>query len=325
MLAPMAGIADSAARRLAREYGAAMVFSEMISAEGLCRDDAKTVEMMIFSDQERPIAIQLFGSDPERMAVAAQKASALGPDALDINMGCPARKVIKNGSGSALLKDLGKAREMARAVVGSTDLPVLAKIRSGWDHESIIAVDAAEVLEEAGVSAVTIHPRTTKQGFKGEADWSIVSRIKKSVGIPVVGSGDIRCAADAVSKLEGTGCDFVMIGRAATGNPWIFQSANRLLEKGWEPEDEADADKLRLAMRHLQYMVELKGERRGVKEMRKHVAAYTKGMPGSASFRAEYFKKDTILEALRSLKSYMESVEVLETSGRRNPKASEGL
>jgi len=322
LLAPMAGITDSPARRIARGLGASMVFTEMVSAEGLCRSDGKTESLLSFRDDERPIAFQLFGSDPERLAEAASRAAKFGPDALDINMGCPARKVIKGGSGSAILKDIDKVRDIARAVVTSTSLPVLAKIRSGWDDESIVALQAAETLEDVGIAAVTIHPRTTKQGFKGKSNWGLISEIKRSVGIPVIGSGDVKCADDVASMIEKTGCDFVMIGRAATGNPWVFSAANELLAKGWEPSPLPDSEKLRLASRHLQIMVEQKGERRGVREMRKHVAAYTKGMPGSASFRAEYFGIDTLLDALRFMKSYTEELEVLERDGRRDSKAS---
>jgi tRNA-dihydrouridine synthase B len=325
MLAPMAGITDSAWRRIARRYGASMVFTEMISAEGICRDDRKTIELSSFLECERPVAIQLFGSDPDRMGLAASKLSARAPDALDINMGCPARKVIKGGSGSALLKDLSRVSHMAQAVVESVVVPVFAKIRSGWDEDNVVAVGAAEALEDAGIAAVTIHPRTCRQGFKGKADWDIIGRVKKSVGIPVIGCGDIERPTDVLSMMDETGCDFVMIGRAATGNPWIFSSANTLLEHGWEPASETDPAKLTLAMRHLRYMVELKGEGRGVREMRKHVAAYTKGMPRSASFRAEYFGMDKFLEAFRSLKRYKESLEVQQANGREDSRASQGV
>jgi tRNA-dihydrouridine synthase B len=303
ILAPLAGYTDGPTRRLARRLGAAMVWTEMVSAEGVVRESAKTFELLAFDPSERPIAFQLFGSRPEPMARAAARVAGLGPDVIDLNAGCPARKVVRSGSGAALMADLSLLREITSAV-----LPVTAKIRSGWDEGSVNAPEAARALEEAGARAVSVHPRTRSQGFKGASDWSVISEVKRAVAIPVIGSGDVRTPEDAVAMLERTGCDGVMIGRAAVGNPWIFARARELAEGRRQSPAPSLADRIRLSITHLDLMVVAKGERRGVMEMRKHIVAYLRGFPGASDLRAELVRteghervRERLLEALDSL------------------------
>jgi len=308
VLAPLAGYTDSPMRRLARRLGAAMVWTEMVSAEGAIRESDKTFELLVFDPAERPIAFQLFGSRPESMAGAARRIARLGPDVIDLNAGCPAKKVVRGGSGAALMTDLGLLHEIAATVVGATGLPVTAKIRSGWDGGSINAPEAAGVLEAAGVRAIVIHPRTRNQGFKGSADWSVIRDVKRAVGIPVIGSGDVKTPEDALTMLETTSCDGVMIGRAAVGNPWIFSLALALAETGRPSPPPTLADRIRLALEHLELMVAAKGERRGVLEMRKHIVAYLRGFPGASGLRAELVRmeghervRERLLDALDAL------------------------
>jgi len=287
ILAPLAGYTDSAMRRLARRFGASMVWTEMVSAEATIRGSQKTFDLLKFQPDERPIAFQLFGVRPEAMAEAARRVARLGPDIIDVNAGCPARKVVRSGAGAALMRDLALLGDVASAVVEATELPVTAKIRSGWDESSVNAVEAAEVLERSGVRAIAVHPRTRAQGFGGSADWSVVRRVKEAVGIPVIGSGDVKIASDVVRMVEATGCDGVMIGRAAVGNPWIFAGASALLGEGKSPPPPAPSERLRVAVEHLDLMVETKGERRGVFEMRKHLVAYIRGFSGASALRSE--------------------------------------
>ena len=235
VLAPMAGITDFPFRRICREFGAGLVFSEMVSVEALIREHKRTHGMLHTDPAERPVVFQIFGSKPASMAEAAHIVSQGEVDFIDINMGCPVPKILKSGAGSALLRDLGLAREIMAAVVGSSKVPVTVKIRLGWDAKSIVAVDVAQAAESVGISAVTVHARTKAQGFSGHADWSMIKVVKRSVGIPVIGNGDVRTAQDAKRLLEETGCDGVMIGRAIQGYPWIFREARQYLETGVVP------------------------------------------------------------------------------------------
>jgi tRNA-dihydrouridine synthase B len=292
VLAPLAGYTDSPMRRLARRLGASMVWTEMVSAEGAVRESEKTLALLAYDPSERPIAFQIFGTRPEAMARAAALVAKLGPDVIDLNAGCPAKKVVRSGSGAALMKDLGLLSEVTSAVVEAIDLPVTAKIRSGWDGGSINAAEAARALEDAGVRAISVHPRTRSQGFKGSADWAIIRDVKRAVGIPVVGSGDVRTPEDALAMLDETSCDGVMIGRAAVGNPWIFRRAQELATSGRVLPPPSLADRIGLAVEHLDLMVEAQGERRGVLEMRKHLVAYLKGFPGAVNLRAELVRME---------------------------------
>jgi tRNA-dihydrouridine synthase B len=303
VLAPLAGLTDSPMRRICRRRGASMVWTEMVSAEGLVRDGGKSFELLAFAEEERPIAFQIFGARPEAMAGAAASVAALNPDVIDINVGCPAKKVVRGGAGSALMREPALLREIALAVVEASGRPVTAKIRSGWDADSVNAVEVAVALEECGVSAVSIHPRTRAQGFKGSSDWSVIRDVASSVSIPVIGSGDVRTAADALRMLDVTSCDAVMIGRGAVGNPWLFRSAETLRRTGTAADSVSFTETLATAIGQLNLMVEAKGEHRGVLEMRKHLVAYLRGFRGASHLRAELVRIDghaAVLERLRA-------------------------
>jgi tRNA-dihydrouridine synthase B len=285
VLAPMAGITDFSFRMICRELGAGLVFSEMMSVEALIREHRHTRSMLRTDRAERPVVFQLFGSKPASMAEAAHIVSQGDVDFIDINMGCPVPKILKSGSGAALLRDLGLAKEILSAAVKSSKVPVTVKIRVGWDANNIVAIDLARAAEEIGVAAVTVHGRTKAQGFSGRADWGMISAVKKSVGIPVIGNGDVCSAQDAKRMMEETHCDGVMIGRAIRGYPWIFREAGQYLETGIVPPPPNIRERKSLMLRHLNDVVGLLGESVGVPEMRKHLCWYTKGLPGGAEFR----------------------------------------
>jgi tRNA-dihydrouridine synthase B len=290
VLAPMAGVADSAFRIMAREGGASLVYSELISAEGLVRDNLKTWDLMSFTPQERPIGIQLFGSEPDSMAAAVHHIEALHPDLIDLNFGCPVRKVIKHGAGAALLRDLPRIREIVRFVVRAANCPVTTKIRIGWDHGSIIAVETARICEGEGASAVTVHARTRSMGYDGTADWDHIRQVKQAVQIPVLGNGDVVTPQDARRLLGETGCDGVMIGRGAMGRPWIFQHVQHYLQTNELLPEPSPAERIHACLRHLDLAIRQKGEERAVREMRKHFAWYIKGLRGAGRLRAELFQ-----------------------------------
>ena len=294
VLAPMAGITDLPFRIICRELGAGLVFSEMVSAEALIRNQGKTFTLLRSDPAEKPVAFQIFGSRPASMAAAARILSQRPLDCIDINMGCPVPKVLKSGSGSALLRDLTLAREIMDAVVEASAVPVTVKIRLGWDGNSIIALDLARAAEAAGVAAITVHGRTRTQGFSGRADWSMIKAVKDAVGIPVIGNGDVRSGPDAGKMRDETGCDGIMIGRACQGNPWIFREAKQFLETGALPAPPAPQEKEETIHRHLREIVALRGEQVGVREMRKHLCWYSKGLPGGAEFRTRVNQLSTV-------------------------------
>jgi tRNA-dihydrouridine synthase B len=285
VLAPMAGITDLPFRMICKELGAGLVFSEMVSVEALIREHKRTHGMLHTSPAEKPVVFQIFGSKPASMAEAAHIVSQGEADFIDINMGCPVPKIIKSGAGSALLRDLGLAKEIMSAVVKASKVPVTIKVRLGWDAKNIVAIDIAQAAESIGVAAITVHGRTKVQGFSGHADWSMIKQVKDSVGIPVIGNGDVRSAQDAKSMIDETGCNGVMIGRAIQGNPWIFREAKQYLETGVLPEHPTLEERQRIMLRHLRDMVRLLGADIGVREMRKHLCWYTKGLHGGAEFR----------------------------------------
>ena len=287
LLAPLAGITDAPMRRICSMQGAAMVYSEMISAKGLWYRDKNTERLLYMYEDEGPVALQLFGSEPEIMSFAAAKLEERKNVILDVNMGCPVPKVVKNGEGSALLKNPELAGRIIEAMVKETGKPVTAKIRMGWDESSVNAVEVAKILEQAGASAVAVHGRTREQYYTGKADWDIIREVKQAVKIPVIGNGDIFSGRDALDMIEQTGCDFVMIARGALGNPWIFAEAKALWE-GKEPPKAPDArEKREMLEKHFCALLELKGEYAAVREMRKHTGWYLKGMPGAAAMRRE--------------------------------------
>ncbi len=304
VLGPMAGITDSVFRRICKSYGCGLVFSEMISSKGLFYNDEKTEELLKVYDEEKPMAFQIFGSDPEIMAHAAKKLDCRKNDLLDINMGCPVQKVVKSGDGSALLKNPDLVGSIVKAVVEASSKPVTVKIRIGWDINSINVIDIAKKIEHYGASAVTVHSRTREQFYSGKADWEYIKSVKKSVNIPVIGSGDVFSGKDAVQMLEETGCDGVMIARGARGNPWIFQEARDLL-KGSNSFAVGTEEKLDTAIKHFKLLVEEKGEYRASREIRKHVGWYLKGMPHAGEVRRminTLEKKEEVISLLQQLK-----------------------
>ncbi len=289
-LAPMAGVTDLPFRKICRQWGAGMVYSEMVSAKGLYYGDKKTAELMRIDSGERPCAIQIFGSDADIMAAVIPEVMKFSPDIIDVNMGCPTPKIVNNGDGSALLRTPEKIGEIVRGVSEASPVPVTVKIRKGWDENSVNAVEIAKIIEKSGASAVAVHGRTRSQFYNGEADWRIIREIKKAVSIPVIGNGDITCASDAGRMIDFTGCDAVMIGRAARGNPFIFRQTAEYLNSGEVSFYPAPREKLDVMLRHVEAMAAEKGETRGIREARKHIAWYIKGLPGSAQLKSKVFK-----------------------------------
>jgi tRNA-dihydrouridine synthase B len=283
-LAPMAGVTNLPMRIIAREGGASLTFTEMVSVNGLTREGRKSFDLLKTVPEDRPIAMQLFGDEPEMLAEAARLVEEHG-EAIDINMGCPVRKVVGTGAGSALLKDPAKVAQIVRAVRRATKLPLTIKIRSGWTCSDDVFLDIGRIAQEEGCDAITLHPRSRAQMFEGHSDWSKIAELKQSVKIPVIGSGDLFCAADVVAMLKETGCDAVMVARGSMGNPWIFRDALSLL-RGEEPAAPTVAERLAVARRHLALFAEHEGDRVALMEMRKHLSWYSKGLPGAAQFRA---------------------------------------
>lgn len=284
-LAPMAGTADSPFRQLCMSFGAAFCIGEMVSAKGICFNDKKSKELMAISPLERPCAVQLFGSVPEDISRAAAAALEFAPDFIDINMGCPAPKVTNNGCGSALMKDPVLAGKIIRAAVDTVKLPVSVKFRKGWDEDSVNCVEFAKIAEANGASFITIHGRTRRQMYAPSADLDAIKNVKNAVKIPVIGNGDIFTAADAKHMYEYTGCDFIMAGRGTLGSPWLFAQINALLARGEELPPPEIPERMEIMMRHAKAVCEAKGERNGMREMRKHALWYTKGLHGAAKLR----------------------------------------
>lgn len=284
-LAPMASVADKAYRQLCREYGASYVISEMISSKGLCYGDKKTAKLCEITEKERPMALQLFGEEPLFMAKAAEKLMEYSPDIIDINMGCPVPKIVGNGSGSALLKTPETAEKIVSEVVRAAGCPVTVKIRAGWDENSVCAVEFAKMLEQAGASAIAVHGRTRTQFYSGKADWEIISKVKAAVSCPVIGNGDVTSGKEAAQMYEETGCDLVMIGRGSYGRPWIFEEVSHYLKTGEELLQKSVPERMAVMLRHAEMICENVGEGQGMKEARKNIAWYVKGLPGAAGFR----------------------------------------
>lgn len=289
-LSPMAGVTDLPFRLICKQKGCGMLYTEMINAKALCYNDENTKKMTKIEDEEHPIAIQIFGSEPEYMGRAAEILNSHPNEILDINMGCPAPKVIKNGDGSALMKNPKLAEEVMRAVVENSKKPVTLKIRKGWDDNSVNAVEIAKIAEQAGISAVAIHGRTRDQYYSGKADWDIIKEIKDSISIPVIGNGDVFEIEDAINMLEKTNCDAIMIGRGAQGNPWIFKRINHYMQTGEILPNPTAEEKINTAIEHMKLAVAEHGEYVAVREMRKHIGWYIKGLKNSARFRDEINK-----------------------------------
>lgn len=286
-LAPMAGMADMAFRELCADYGAGYTVTEMVSSKGLTMGDKKSAMLLTLGERERKAGAQIFGDNPEIMAEAAVKCLEFKPDIIDINMGCPAPKVAMNGGGASLMKNPRLAGEIVKAVSQAVDIPVTAKIRKGWDDNSVNAVELAEILEKNGAAAIAVHGRTRMQMYSGEVDYDIIRRVKEAVDIPVIGNGDITDVQSAAIMLEKTGCDAIMIGRGALGNPWIFQQINAYLNECRVIPEPSLTEKMTVMLAHIKKIIEYKGEYTGIREARHHAGYYTKGLRGGAKFRAE--------------------------------------
>lgn len=293
-LAPMAGVTDTAYRIIAREMGCPLAFAEMVSSQGIHYRNEHTLLMLRSEPAERPLAMQIFAKSAAMAAEAAAYIEALGTaDILDFNMGCPAPKVVKNGEGSALMRDPKKAEEILKAIRRATKLPFTVKMRLGWDDASRNAVEIARIAEAAGVDAVAVHGRTRAQFYSGSADYAAIAEVKRAVGIPVIVNGDIRRPADLKRALAITGADGVMIGRGAQGNPWVFPQLIHWLRTGEELPPPTPAERAEVVLRHIDLLISYKGDYIGIREMRKHAAWYTRGLPGSAQLRERFNRADT--------------------------------
>ena len=307
ILAPLAGITHMPFRLLAKEAGCALVYTEMISANGLVRHDKKTMHMMSHLPEEKPLAVQLFGHDPAIMAEAAAIAQSSGADIIDINMGCPVKKVLKTRSGAALMKHPEKIETLLKAIRYSITIPLTIKLRTGWDTSGNQAIEIARIAEACGTDAITVHPRTVSQGFGGVADWSVIAAVKKEVSIPVIGNGDIHQPEDALRMITQTGCDGVMIGRAAIGNPWIFSQVLALF-RGDESPPVTLADRFEVMTRYLNVSVQHFGEQRACKMMRSRLGWLAKGLPNASKFRESIKHISSEKEAIDLIEIYRQSI-----------------
>lgn len=305
-LSPMAGVTDLPFRTICKEKGCGMLYTEMINAKALSYDDENTKKMLNMPDDGHPVAIQIFGSEPEFMGKAASILNKYPNQILDINMGCPAPKVVKNGDGSALMKNPELAAKVLSAVVKNSDKPVTLKIRKGWDDTCVNAVEIAKIAEECGISAVAIHGRTREQFYSGKADWGIIRDIKEAINIPVIGNGDVFEVQDAVNMLEKTKCDAIMIGRGSQGNPWIFNRINHYMKTGEILPEPTLEEKMNTAIKHMNLAVEEHGEYVAVREMRKHIGWYLKGLKNSARYRDQINKITDYKEVIAMLEEYVQ-------------------
>lgn len=294
VLAPMAGVCNLAFRLLCKEQGASLVCSEFVSAKAIVHGNERSFQMLAVDDAERPVSIQIFGSTPEDAAIAARAVEEAGADIVDFNMGCPVPKVIKAEAGAALMRKPDTAQAILKAMVEAVSIPVTVKMRTGWDEESIDVLDLAKRFEDVGVAAIAVHGRTKAQMRSGRANWEIIGQVKERLRIPVIGNGDVFTPQDARAMLDMTGCDAVMIGRGALGNPWIFKRTLHYLETGELLPEPTLEERVEMARRHLLLLAELKGEYTATREMRQHAPQYLKGFPGAAAFRAQLVRCESI-------------------------------
>ena len=307
-LAPMAGVTDTAYRILAREMGCALVYSEMVSTLGIHFRNEHTLDMLHTEAVERPLAMQLFGAEPESVAEAAAYVESLGcADILDFNMGCPAPKIVKNGGGSSLLREPDRAYRILAAIRKAVKMPVTVKMRIGWDAEHINVLEMAKLAEAAGVDAIAVHGRTREQFYRGHADWSQIAAVKQAVKIPVIANGDIRTCQDLARVFRETGCDGVMIGRAAQGNPWVFRQFHEFLTTGTELPGPTLAERGSLILRHLDMLLRFKGDYVGSREMRKHATWYTKGLMHGAELREKFNRAETKEDFLQIVREMLQA------------------
>ena len=309
LLAPMAGITDLPFRKIAKKQGVGLVYTEMVSSKAIFHNDEKTKKLLNVEGEKRPIAVQIFGSDVDSMVYAAKYVEPIA-DIIDINMGCPAPKVVKNGDGSKLLLNLDLAEEIVRNVVNAVRKPVTVKLRKGWNNNNIVAVEAAQRFEKAGAKAITIHGRTREEYYSGTCDLEIIKQVKESVKIPVIGNGDIKDIKSAIKMFEYTGVDGIMIGRASLGNPWIFKNIIEGLKWGTQKgqttfSPPTNQERLNTIIEHLDLMIEEKGEYIAIREMRKHISGYTKNLPNSSRFREEMNKIEDKEKLIEYVKEYI--------------------
>lgn len=320
-LAPMEAVTERPFRRQCRRFGADFVYTEFVSAEALIRHAAKSRDKIFLAPDEHPVGIQIYGNRVEALVEAAQLSTEMGPELIDINFGCPVKKVACKGlgAGSGLLRTPDLLLELTRAVVGATPLPVTVKTRLGWDDGHILIVDLARRLEDLGIAALTLHARTRCQMFKGSAQWEWIARVKQAVSIPVIGNGDVTSPADVLRMFEETACDAVMIGRGAIGNPWIFSRSQAVLRGEPDPGPPSFEDRIQLYLDLLAENVEMKGERRGVVEMRKHASGYLRGMPNVAWLRGQLMQETDVAGVRRVTHAYLERLHDPAFAGLREP------